>query len=394
MKLQPQLSAKHVLTHMLHRSLEILQLPQLELAAFILEEVEKNPVLELVSHSKLEPVCAARVTAEEPVYSDLWRQAKEALPGQEKMAAALFAQLDEWGFLQEPSIESEEILAVLKTLDPPGVFAKDLQEAFQLQLERQRKEKTVAYRIVTEGFADFLAGRYAALKKRFRVSAKELQDGIEKISQLKTRPLYSDKLEVVPSIYPDLEIEEGKVSLREEGIPKFRMNEKYLSLRDETMREFAATAKWLYRSVERRKKLILAIGQYLVKKQRLFFEGEAGPVRISAKELAAALGVHESTIFRATAGKYMETPRGMISLRMLISTPANGSVKEVLRRLVEQENSTEPHTDESLMRELAKAGFKVARRTIAKYRKELKISTSSTRSLFQGTVSKEKKRYR
>ncbi|HEV7736331.1 MAG TPA: RNA polymerase factor sigma-54 [Chlamydiales bacterium] len=400
MKLQPQLSAKHVLTQMLHKSLEILQLPQIELAVLILEEVEKNPLLELSSNSRLEPVVTAPLPAPESFHEKLASQLREAFQGHAKIAEALMEGLDEKGFLlTSPSElseilqlslqEVETILRVVKTFDPPGIFASTLQEAFLLQLERRGQEKTLAFRIIEEAFEDFLVGRYAAIKKKFHASSHHLQEAIRQISYLKTRPAENGNIEPISLVYPDLRFEQvdgvWSVSLIEDALPKFRVNEEYQYLlstpeHKQTMRGFLATAKWLVRSMQRRKDLLVSIGKYLARKQGAFFEGGEAPIRLSAKELAREFGVHESTIFRAIANKTIESPQGLVPIRLLVSPPKNGSAKEVLQRLIAHEEPLMPLTDELLAHELEKAGYKVARRTIAKYRKQLKIKTSSARN--------------
>jgi len=399
MRLQPQLAAKHVLTQMLHRSLEILQLPQIELAALIFEEVEKNPLLELSSSSRLEPVAALNLSAPESLYEKLSAQMREAFGDHRKIGEVLLEGLDERGFLtlstQELAVnlqlsedKIEAILHTVKTFDPPGIFAANLQEAFLLQLERWGKQKTLAFRMIQQTFDDFLAGRYAVIKTKFHVSSLQLQEAIRQIASLKTRPGETGKIESIRLVYPDLRFEQVEgawsVSLIEDALPKFRMNEEYKNLfsipeHKQTMRGFLATAKWLIRSMQRRKDLLVSVGKYLARKQGAFFEGSEAPIRLSPKELAREFAVHESTIFRAIANKTIESPRGIIPIRLLISPPCNGSAKEVLHRLIAQEEPSMPLTDEVLSHELEKAGFKVARRTIAKYRKQLKIQASSDR---------------
>ena len=261
-----------------------------------------------------------------------------------------------------------------------------------LQLERRGQHKTLAAKIIQESFDDFLSGRYGVIKKKFRASSVQLQEAIQQIGSLKTRPVDNCGLQPLPLIYPDLRIEQVDgawiVALWEDALPKFRLNERYLQLssiqspQNQTMRGFLATAKWLIRSIQRRKDLLVSIGKYLARKQGAFFEEDEVPQRLSTQELAGEFGVHESTIFRAIANKYIESPRGLIPMRLLVSSPLNRSTKDLLESLIAKEEPLEPLTDEMLARELEKSGYKVARRTIAKYRKQLKISASSIRKRF------------
>ncbi len=396
MKLQPKLAAKHVLTQMLHRSLEILQLPQIELAALVLEEVEKNPLLELESGSVLQPFVGAEPVAVDSFHERLWAQMREALPGQEAIGEKLIIELDERGFLTIPATDLSAFLQIplpqlnlvlqkVKTFDPPGLFASNLQEAFLLQLERLGQEKTLGFRIVQERFADLLAGRYAVIKKKFRVSSTQLQEAIQQIARLKTRPIDNDHTRPLAPIYPDFRVEQidgaWVIEIMEDAVPKFRWNERCVQMYSScpAMRSFKATAKWLFRSIQRRKDLLASIAKYLARKQGAFFEGCEEPKQLSARALAVEFGVHESTIFRAIAGKYVESPRGIIPLRLLVTAPPNRHAKEMLRHLIEKEPFLEPLTDEKLAFELEKSGHKVARRTIAKYRKQLNIGAAFSR---------------
>jgi RNA polymerase sigma-54 factor len=169
--------------------------------------------------------------------------------------------------------------------------------------------------------------------------------------------------------------------LMEDIVPKFRWNARCVQMYSScpAMSSFKATAKWLFRSIQRRKDLLTSIAKYLARKQGAFFEGCEAPKQLSASVLAEEFGVHESTIFRAISGKYMESPRGIVPLRLLVTASPNRRAKEMLQRLIEQEPFLEPLTDEKLALELEKSGYKVARRTIAKYRKQLNIGAASSR---------------
>lgn len=400
MKQTIHLTTKQTLTQMMHRSLMILQMPQLELAALILEEVEKNPLLELESASVLEPVIPETLAAPPSFHELLLAQMREAMPQMQEMGEKLLGELDEKGFLTTPLSELssslhvpistlEEAVRILKTLDPPGIFASNLQEAFLLQLERLGLQGTLPFRIVQEAFEDLLAGKYSSLKKKFKATALQIQKAIQQLALLKARPLseLGPKYGGAPlrPIYPDLCIEEKEgvwvADPWEEALPKVRLNEHLFKAapQDPTMRGFFAGAKWLLRSIQRRKHLLGSIGAYVAQKQRAFFDGEGGPHRISTQELALKFGVHESTIFRAIAGKIIESPLGLIPMQQLVFQPKNRAAKELLQRLINQEEALGPMTDAKLALELKKSGVEVARRTIAKYRKQLKIGKTAAR---------------
>jgi RNA polymerase sigma-54 factor len=403
---RPQLHQRQKLhlSQALHRSLQILQLSQLELKDLLEEELDKNPLLERI------PQSAARTSSisfqDPPLHASLHEtlitQIKEAFENEteKKLAEVLCAHLDEQGFLMH-DVETlaalyvtslanmKKILTQLQTFSPAGIFARNLQEAFLLQLERQGLKKSAVYKLVLSSFADLLQKRYQILRKHHSLSSEELQTAIQILSRLSSRPLSLFQLSPEQPLYPDLRAQKNSsrqwhIELVEELLPRFRLQEKYLHLSDlstadkRSLRTFTISAKWLIRSMERRRNLLLSLTSTLIRKQTRYFNGTGPLISLSAAKLAEELGVHESTISRALNEKYVETPRGIFSLKALCPL-ANDSVKEQLRQLVAEENPTAPWTDEELSKEMEKRGCKVARRTIAKYRKELHISPSSTR---------------
>ena len=406
MKLKLQTDAKLILTQALQRSLEILQLPQLDLATFLREEIDKNPLLELESEAPffLPPANPPPEIAAKPSLLDhLQTQIREAFasPFEKQIALKFISHLDERGFLITPLetigmevglevTDLETILKILQTLDPPGIFARTVQEAFLLQLRQQGFGHSLAYQLVCDGFEDLLQGRWAALKKKFL--APDLERAICKLARLSTRPASTFQSSPIQSIHPDLRLTkidcQWLVEPMEDLLPKFRLKTEYLHLPElsfahkQTLRTFITSAKWLLRSLQRRRKFLLSLASYLVRKQSAFLNQKGPLVPLTAAELALILNVHESTISRALCQKYLATPRGLLPLHALVPSQSNETVKEILKRLVTQENKNSPLTDDQLAQEMKKAGHEIARRTIAKYRKQLKISSASTRKYF------------
>jgi len=167
------------------------------------------------------------------------------------------------------------------------------------------------------------------------------------------------------------------VSSLEDALPRIRLCTEYVGL--DNVREFKTSAQWLLRSMQRRRKMLLELGTHLVKLQAPFLN-QQGPLQaVSAAELAQLLGVHESTISRALNDKYAATPRGLLPLRALVPSAQNTSAKDVLQRLVTHEDKATPLTDDELASEMTRAGHATARRTVAKYRKQLRIGSASMR---------------
>lgn len=389
-----------ILNQMARHSLEILQLPQLELAAFIAEEIDRNPLLEGEPDNFLPApmYLHAEPLAKPSLYEHLLSQIRESFPEDDKLAIDMIDHLDERGFLSispeelsnlffVPIQRIQEILKTLQTFDPPGIFARNLQEAFMIQLELQGQKDSLAFKLVQHAFDDFLQGRYGAIKKKLQPSAAELSAAIQKLARLSSRPAALFNFEIPQPIYPDLHVKfvdsQWMVETREEALPKFRIKTEYLHLpslsaqQKKTMQMFSASAKWLSRSINQRRKLLLFIGMYILRKQTDFFEGRAPISPIPAIELAMEFGVHESTISRAILNKYIAGPWGLMRLKNFVSSHSNATAKKLLERIIFQEQS--PLTDSQVAERMKNAGCPIARRTVAKYRNQMKIGSASVR---------------
>jgi RNA polymerase sigma-54 factor len=400
MELSPKLLArteqKQIMTHALQQSLEILQLPQIELGALIQEEIEKNPLLELDSTPFSKRSAATSTTfpdveAKPSLYEHLLKQINDAFATLEarEIALELLERLNDKGMIEEVAVSEETVLSDLQTFDPPGIFARSIQESFLIQLERSMQKKSLAYQIVHLCYDDLLNGRYKKMEKTLRTTGEELRKAIKKLANLSTRPAAQFETVVNKPIFPDLRIvKAGKkwsIMAMEDALPTFHMNEDYLHIASlpkeekSIMKGFVASGNWLQKSIERRRELLLSIGAHLAKNQTAYLDQTGPLVPMCPEELASLFGVHESTISRALADKYVESPRGLIPLRELISTHGNESAKQLLQKLIAHENKLNPLTDDQLAEELQKSGHQVARRTVAKYRKQFKISPATSR---------------
>ncbi|MDE3045469.1 MAG: RNA polymerase factor sigma-54 [Verrucomicrobiota bacterium] len=403
MKLNLQPQTQFHLAQALQRALQLLQLPQIELSTFLREEIEKNPLLEFESEglsSLPSPRPVPEIAASLSLFDHLLSQIREALPQpfDQEIAQTFISHLDEKGFLaapleeiaallQLPLMRIEPVLRVLQTFDPPGIFARSLQEAFLLQLERKKLNHSSAYQLVRDAFTDLLQGRYALLKKKLRDA--DLANAIEILSRLSTRPASTFAPAPVQPIYPDLRLikidHQWIVEPIEDSLPKFRLKTEYLELPNlaplekQTIRMFAASAKWLIRSMQRRRKLLLSLASFLVSKQTAFLNQKGPLLPITASQLSTRFQVHESTISRALSNKYLATPSGLLPLHSLIPSSSNESVKRILQFFIAQEDKHSPLTDDQLAEQISKEGHAIARRTIAKYRKQLKIGSASAR---------------
>ncbi len=394
-----------VMTKALQQSLKILQMNVLDLREEILEEIEQNPVLEWKYTSPRSTSLSCEIPAQDSLISSLHAQAREAFSSQEELdiAKTVFANLDAKGFLALPpfllaqslSVSLEAVLRVLRTIqtfEPRGIAAQNLQECLLIQLREKRKENTFAYLVVKDHFEDFLQGRFGLLQKTYGMSKEVLQrEVVNEIKTLSLQPICSSEPTFLPT--PDLSLkqEEEKwiVEIEEKFLPSFRIKEEWRSLplsKEETqvMQRFTSQGRWLMRSICRRRKILLQIGLYIVKRQRGFLEGKSPLAPLSVKEIASDLSLNESTVARACSEKYLLTPLGIKPLgfflaRALGKTHSNKGAMEVIRELLRKEDRNRPYSDREISNYLKENGIPCARRTVAKYRRKLKLSAAKQR---------------
>lgn len=342
--------------------------------------------------------------------------ASDAVPAE--LLRAIAQNLDERGFL-EISVESlaeslsvpaeqlERALQVFQNFDPPGIGARDLREAFLIQLRRQGRTGTPAYRLLDTEYALFLARKFPQLASRLKISDAELRAAISEISKLKRVPAGDFAADENREISPDLtfffdkEKRRWDVRLENAYIPRLRISNVYKELlaqgkipaKDRAyISERMRAGRFLINAIEQRQKTILQIAHCIIGAQREFFE--IGPEKLrpmTMASVAAEIGVHETTVSRAVSEKFADTPHGVFELRKFFNAGlatddgdalASAGVREVLRDVIASEPSRKPFSDEKLVSELAARGIKIARRTVAKYRAILKIPPAHLRKKF------------
>jgi RNA polymerase sigma-54 factor len=388
-----------VMTFALRQSLEILQMTSQELEVWLREEVEKNPLVELEERSSSTSPTEREIPYQPSLLERLQEQVRENFddPRDRKIAEELIGSLDEKGFIdvrlepfallyQKPLSQVESILTTLQTFDPPGIFARDLREAFLIQLKRQGKEKSDAFKLVQDHFEDLLNGRFSILRRR----VKDLTNALYTLSRLNQRPAHVYTQESAQQIIPEMRVTKTDtgwiLEVLDSHLPRFELQPDYENLQAETPEEkevlisFRTSAKWIRRSLTRRKRLLLELGKIIVQIQSPYLDQRAPLRELTMRKVAEELQIHESTLSRALSGKYIETPRGILPLRSLLTaSPDTESAKDHLQRIVAQEDKKKPFTDEELSLKLKELGFAIARRTIAKYRTQLKISPATRR---------------
>jgi RNA polymerase sigma-54 factor len=467
-RLSQKLTTQLRLTPQLKLSIDILQLPLLELDARIQQELSENPTLEEMPPSlkdsdaespsiDSEPgedndlTCALDIKAKDSEIESLEESWSEAFPNslrmrpedlqsrieylqalitkphsladhlhqeisfldldarEKEIAITIIGNIDERGYLAE-SIQTiakdsrtslryaEAVLKKIQTLDPPGVAARNLKECLLIQLKQFPESSTQqnAMRILDKQIANLEKKKIAKIARALNLTLTETQDACHIIEELEPKPGRRFSLDQTMMVIPDLILKEkdGEWLLEShaEKLPRLMLSYRYKKmLKDpkvdkktkDYIRQKIQQANGFIRAIQQRQSTIERIANQLIATQKLFLEKGVEflkPLRL--KDVAQATGLHESTISRTVQNKYIETPGGVIALKKFFSgaIPSRGggvrsqaSIRDRIRRLIERESSEKPLSDSQMTDLLKKEGIEIARRTVAKYREELRI---------------------
>jgi RNA polymerase sigma-54 factor len=299
--------------------------------------------------------------------------------------------------------EVEAVLGILQTFDPPGICARDLAECLAIQLkENDRYDPAMAALIAR---LDLLAKRdFAVLKKVCGVGDEDLADMIAEVRRLNPKPGHAFGSAVVQPIVPDVFVRPAPdggwiVELNSDTLPKVLVNQSYYSEVSATARrdtdksylsECLQSATWLVRALDQRARTILKVSNEIVRQQDAFFARGVEHLRpLNLKTVAEAISMHESTVSRVTANKYMATSRGIFELKYFFTSAiaaAHGgeahsaeSVRHRIKQLIDSETAADVLSDDTIVEKLREAGVDIARRTVAKYREAMRIPSSVQR---------------
>jgi len=478
--LQVQQEMQMKLAPQVIQSIEILQLPLLELEQKIDQELEENPLLELESahdniadesenspdnvedeHDKTEseePGAEEELEAERfEMLDDLTNYYEQNATGQPKssndekggkleamentqeadptlqehllaqlvylapeeplqtICKSIITDLDEKGYL-EHSLEEilsamdikatqkdkEKALRIVQSMEPPGVGARDLKECLLLQLDRRDEEYELTAEIIKNHFEDLTRNRLPRIAHKTGSSLNKIKEVVDKIGALNPRPgaLFSTALS--PHVLPDINIyaENGgyEVMLENAWLPSLRISAYYARRLqdknlDEKTREYLSNklnaAQGIISAIEQRRATLENVAEVIVKEQKEFLDkGEMYLKPLKMQDVADEVGIHVSTVSRAISGKYAQTPQGIYSLKKFFTggtLKKDGSmaswevVRQKLMQIVRNEDKNEPLSDDTIAAELQAQGIDIARRTVAKYRKQLNIPSSRIR---------------
>lgn len=300
----------------------------------------------------------------------------------------------------------ERVLAQVQQMDPIGVAARDLRECLLVQLRSFRNTPRIAEKLVEFHLEDLAKPDTAKLAAKLECAAEEIEEALRIIRALDPKPGLNYSSEPNPVVVPDAVIEklgeEYRVRLNEDGLPRLRLNRYYQLLMEkggyenspETvvyLKEKLRSAIAFLKGVEERHKTIYNVVCQLVEIQRDFLEKGPSSLRpLVLREIAERIGVHESTVSRVVSNKYVETPNGVIPLKDFFTTGiqtiegrdvSQQKVKSMIQKMIEDERQEKPLSDQQIAAALRREGILLARRTVAKYREEMKIPSSSQRTV-------------
>jgi len=373
------------------------------------EEVDRND-------ERYEPTPVYQQTLEEHLMDQLTE--KKIAEDVKLLVQFLIGSLDDDGYLRIPEediaqftqttiYEVEEALHVLWKLDPPGVGARNLRECMILQLRARHMHDSLTMKIVTDAWDLFEKLKIPEISRHFGVEPRKVQEALDVIKTLNPKPGYQYNPDKPSTIIPDLIVEkvDGRflVMLNDRSVPSLHINKSYANLikrgstakRDvkKYVREKFNSATWFIRSIEQRKTTMLKVMYAIIERQMVFFE--KGPPNLSPlklQDVADMVEMHISTVSRVTSNKYVQTRHGIFELKYFfteaVGRDAEGAdisserIKNRIRQLVDTEDDKKPLSDQKISDILSEEDLSVARRTVAKYREQMKILPARLRQKY------------
>lgn len=295
-----------------------------------------------------------------------------------------------------------DMLALIQDFQPTGVGARSLKECLHIQLSRLGQESSLAWQIIENHIDDLGGKKYQNISRAMNISLDQVRDAGLFIAALEPKPGRVHTTEIATYVYPEVNVQkvdgEYVVVLNDDQLPHIRISNHYRTLMKNKgttaevktyIRERVRAGAFLIKSIHQRQKTIHKIATEIIAVQKDFLDQGITHLKpLTMAEIASAVGVHETTVSRAVNGKYMTTPKGMFEMKYFFSTGlkttdgrsvSNQTIKDMLARLVAEEDPTKPLSDQEILEKLKEQSINIARRTIAKYRLVLRIPPSHLR---------------
>jgi RNA polymerase sigma-54 factor len=433
-------SQKLVMTPELRQAITVLQFSSLELIEYLEGELAVNPVIEMEGtidwaelarqqrdfadnrhtapsvareDSDFEPTIRHCITLSEYLLTQL--HLLTLMPEERRIGEYVIGNLDDNGYLTCSTQECaealrvaktrvEEVLSTVQTFEPTGVGARNLAECLHLQLAERQDVPQAIYPLIEKYLEDVALGRITRVATALQVTPAEVQRMVDLLKSLDPKPGRQYSTDTPAYIIPDVNIEKvGQdyvVIVNDKSVPKLQINSFYrnmLNTKEQAHKETRdyitgklSNALWLLKSIEQRRQTIYNVTTAIVELQRGFFNHGISEMKpLTLRQVAEKVGMHESTISRATTGKYAQTPRGVFELKYFFNSGVQTSsgegasaesIKAEIRKLITTEDPKKPLSDQKIVELLLKQkGIEIARRTVAKYREEDNIPSSSQR---------------
>jgi RNA polymerase sigma-54 factor len=299
--------------------------------------------------------------------------------------------------------EFEVVLRRIQFFDPVGVAARDLRECLLVQLENLKLSDSLAARIVADHLSFLESKRYEKLAKDLAVTIDEIAEAAHLIASLEPKPSRGFEQDEVRTVLPDVFVEkvgdEYLIYLNDDGVPRLRVSSLYRRMAGQEgvaeeqarqyLQEKVRAATWLIKSIQQRQQTLFRVTQSIFKFQQEFLDHGVSQLKpMVLRDVAEDIHMHESTVSRATANKYVHTPQGLFELKFFFQSGLKGgngedvaseSVKEKIRGIIGAEDPRKPHSDQHIAAMLSSDSIDIARRTVAKYREAMGILPSSKR---------------
>ncbi|MBQ3466468.1 MAG: RNA polymerase factor sigma-54 [Firmicutes bacterium] len=299
-----------------------------------------------------------------------------------------------------------EALDIIHGFDPAGVGARNLSECLRLQLEARNELTPQMEEIIGKHLEDIANNRLSAVAKDTGMTVLEVQEAADVIRTLEPKPgrQFASEMEtkyVIPDVIVEKIEDDYVVIINESSTPHLTVSSYYRNLlgqaeKDKQLADYLServnSANWLIRSIEQRKQTIFNVVSSVVKHQREFFDNGSKYLKtLTLKDIAEELGIHESTVSRSINGKYLQCPRGVYEIKYFFSAGvsdqvgegvSSNSIKEFIKEIIDGEDKHRPYSDQTIVMLLEDKGFNISRRTVAKYRDELGILSSSKRKRY------------
>lgn len=420
------------MTQQLTQAISLLQLSVIELTAFIENIAIENPLIEIKTnyyttfdsrtkkikklHSlEQNPIDTIATNGSPSLYDYLHSQTifMNIAAEERKFLRFLIHNINESGFLDIDINEACElinineslgqcVLTILQGLEPAGIGARNLQECLKLQLDR-KDVLTSSYDIIlSKYFNEFVDKKWKVIETKTGIPVVEIQSLWDKIQKLNPRPGLSVSNERTEYIVPDIIVEKVKghwlIEIADDSYVNIRLNKNYYyelaSVENSELQTYLKEKynqfQWLKQSLEQRQDTIKKVMDAIIKRQEEYFVNKQNNLKpMTMQEIAAEIGMHESTVSRTVKSKYLKTPAGIFLLRNLFSSQisegdiSRDTVKTKLINLIECEDKMKPYSDQQIVNELKEIGIKLSRRTITKYRGLLHIPSSTVRKRYE-----------